>query len=138
MPKTVALDAWAVLAFLRKESPADLRVLEILEQAGHRQMRAVISIINLGEVYYRIGKLQGQKAADDTLADLRLLPMDILPADEEAVLAAARLKMKYPISYADAFAVAVSEAYKATLLTGDPELIALAGELHIERLHRED
>jgi len=136
MTKLLVFDAWALLAFVQNESPADLRVLEVLEQAKLGKVHAAISIINLGEIYYRIGKLHGERAADDTLADLRLLPVDIMPSDEQIVLAAARLKMKYLISYAGAFALAVTEASKAILLTGDPELIALAGHFNIEQLQR--
>lgn len=134
MTKTFVFDSWALIAFIEKETPADLRVQDILGQARRSQLRAAISIINLGEVYYRVGKMHGERAAETTLADLRLLPLEILPADEESVLAAARWKMKYPISYADAFAAAASQACKATLLTGDPELVALAGKLNIEPL----
>jgi len=137
MTKTFIFDSWALIAFIEGESPADLRVQEILEQSRRRQMRAVISIINLGEVYYHIGKMHGEKAADTTLAKLRLLPLEILPADEETVLTAACWKMKRSISYADAFAAAASVAHKATLLTGDPELLALAEELDIEPLQRQ-
>jgi len=39
-----------------------------------------------------------------------------------------------PLSYADAFAAAAAEGYKAILLTGDPELLALADKLQIETL----
>ncbi len=99
MTKTFIFDSWALIAFIEKESPADLRVQEILEQSRRRQLRVVISIINLGEVYYRVGKMHGEKAADTTLAKLRLLPLEILPADEETVLTAARWKMKRSISY---------------------------------------
>ena len=39
----------------------------------------------------------------------------------ERVLSAARIKGKFPISYADAFAVALAQEMSATLITGDPE-----------------
>ncbi len=137
MTATLLLDSWAVLAYSKKESPADLRVLALLEQAGQGTVRLLMSVINLGEVYYRTGRARGERFAEHILAELRLLPIEILPVDETIVFAAARLKMKYSISYADAFAAAASQACKATLLTGDPELVALAGELNIEPLGRE-
>ena len=37
------------------------------------------------------------------------------------VLAAAQIKTQYPISYADAFAVALAQELNATIVTGDPE-----------------
>jgi predicted nucleic acid-binding protein len=66
-----------------------------------------------------------------------LLPIEILPVNETAVFAAARWKMRYPLSYADAFAAAAAEEYQATLLTGDPELLALTNVLKIETLQKD-
>ena len=40
-------------------------------------------------------------------------------------LSAAKLKAAYPISYADAFAVASAKAERARLATGDPEILTL-------------
>jgi len=40
------------------------------------------------------------------------------------VIQAAELRGRHPISYADAFAVATAIAHGATLLTGDPEILA--------------
>jgi predicted nucleic acid-binding protein len=53
----------------------------------------------------------------------------------ETVFAAA-FKMRYPLSYADAFAAALTEQLKAILATGDPELAGLAGRIHVEKLER--
>ncbi|MFZ5821151.1 MAG: type II toxin-antitoxin system VapC family toxin [Chloroflexota bacterium] len=136
MTETFLLDSWAVLAYLKQEAPADSRVIALLEQAAQGTARLFISIINLGEVYYSVGRLRGEGFARQVLAELQLLPLEILPADEAAVFAAARWKMRYPLSYADAFAAAAAEQHQATLLTGDPELLSLAGTFKIEALHR--
>jgi predicted nucleic acid-binding protein len=87
-------------------------------------------------VYYRIGKAHGQAQADAALHNLRRLPVAILEVDETAVLAAASLKMRLAISYADAFAVAAALRQDAVLLTGDPELVSLEGQFPIEKLSR--
>lgn len=136
MTSAYVLDSWAVMAFLQKEQPAAMRVRQLMADAKSGATRLSMSLINLGEVYYRLGRIHGQREADNMLERLRRFPLDILPADEETVLAAARWKMKHPISYADALAAAASQACKATLLTGDPELVALAGEINIEPLQR--
>jgi predicted nucleic acid-binding protein len=44
--------------------------------------------------------------------------------------------MRHPISYTDAFAAATAEKLQATLVTGDPELVALTGQLKLEALTR--
>lgn len=136
MTATYLLDSWAVLAYLKGESPADRRVINLLEQARQGTARLLISIINVGEVYYSLGRQQGEEFAGQVLADLRVLPVEFLPADEAAVFAAARWKMRHPLSYADAFAAAAAEGHQAILLTGDPELLALTDVLKIETLRK--
>ena len=101
-----------------------------------RKYKLYISIINLGEVYYRIGRVKGKKEADETLKSLHQLPITILQATDQMVLEAAALKMELAISYADAFAAAETQRLKATLVTGDPELVELKGVIRIEKLKR--
>ena len=95
-----------------------------------------MSLMNLGELFYIVGRLQGKDEARQTVADIRQLPLTLLEATEERVFAAARLKMIHRLSYADAFAAAAAQEFQATLLTGDPELIALADHLSIENLRQ--
>ena len=136
MSDDFVLDAWAILAFLQGEEPAASRVRKVIEGAQEGTARLFISIVNLGEVYYRIGKLNGPKVADSVLKDLSLLPMEVVSADDDTVLAAARLKMTQVLSYADAFAVVTAQQKDAILLTGDPELLELKRVVKIERLRR--
>jgi predicted nucleic acid-binding protein len=131
------LDAWTVLALLQKEEPAALRVKRLLEDAEESNIELFISIINLGEVIYRIGKIKGENEAQETLDEIRRLSLTVVPATEEAVFAAVGFKMRYAISYADAFAVATAEDLDAVLVTGDPELEQLGNRIRIERLERE-
>jgi ribonuclease VapC len=59
------LDAWAILALIQSEEPAATQVKQLLEEAQTGQISLFISIINLGEVYYQIGKVKGQNEAPD-------------------------------------------------------------------------
>ena len=130
------LDSWAVLAYLKKESPADQRVLELLEKARDGKVLLFLSVINLGEIYYIVGRARGEDTAQHILEEIKRLPIEILPVDETDVLAAARWKMQYPMAYADAFAASAAQDLQAILLTGDPELLALGDLLEIEILKR--
>jgi predicted nucleic acid-binding protein len=130
------LDAWAILALLQGEEPAASRVRQVIESAQNRTVRLFVSIINIGEVYYRVGKTRSPKEADSVLRDLYLLPIEILSADDETVLAAARLKMVHILSYTGAFAAVIAQQNDATLLTGDPELLSLKCVVQIEKLRR--
>jgi predicted nucleic acid-binding protein len=81
-----------------------------------------MSWINLGEVYCIVERAAGKREAASVVCDLRrILTMDLPTA--ERVLAAARIKARYRMAYADAFAVATSNAHHASLLTGDPEIL---------------
>ena len=129
-------DAWAIMAYFQNEEPAAEQVSQWLEAASQKKAEAYISIINVGEVYYRVGKVLGAQAAEGILNDLVSLPIQVIPAENELVLSAARWKMRHAISYADAFAAATAEKLNAVLVTGDPELIALKDKLKLAALER--
>jgi predicted nucleic acid-binding protein len=136
--KRFVLDAWAILALLQKEEPAASRVKLLLEQAAAQENEVFMSLINLGEVIYRIGKVKGEREAEKTLAEIRRLSLTVVPVSEDAVWAATRFKMQYTISYADAFAVAAAEELGAVLVSGDPELAQLEQRISLERLERRE
>lgn len=136
MKPRFVLDAWAVLALLQKEEPAASRVRQLLEETGKSNVELFISIINLGEVYYCIGKAKGESEAKETLDDIRRLSLTVVPVTDEAVFNAARLKMSYAISYADAFAASAAEELDAVLVSGYPELGQLEDRLQLEKLER--
>jgi predicted nucleic acid-binding protein len=105
-----------VLRFLEGHDAAAQRVRHVM-----RQGRPIMSWINFGEVYYIIHRSVSPSEADSTVALLQ--PMVLLEAPTpDRVLAAARIKAKHPLAYADAFAVATAAAHDAVLLTGDPEI----------------
>ena len=81
--------------------------------------------VNLGEVYYRTAKQRSVERAEAVLDYIATLPLRTLGNTYDQVLAAARLKAGFPISYADAFAVATAQREGATLVTGDAELHAV-------------
>jgi predicted nucleic acid-binding protein len=131
------LDSFALLAHLEDESGKG-RVRELLEAASQGHCRLLLSIINLGEVIYITERERGLATAQVVLAALEQLPVEVLPADRPAVLAAAHLKAHYRLSFADAFAASAAQAQHATLVTGDPEFQALADQLSVEWLLRGD
>lgn len=113
---TECLDSWVVLRWLDGDEPAAARVETAMPS------RPVMSWINLGEVAYIVERRAGADRARRVVRELRpRLTLD-LPI-EVRVLEAAHLKARYPMAYADAFAVATAVAHGATLLTGDPEIL---------------
>jgi predicted nucleic acid-binding protein len=130
------LDAWALLAYLQGEEPAASRIKVVLQEAEAGRATLFASLMNIGEVFYSIGRRQGEEAAEETLAELRQLPLTMIAPSPDTILQAARLKMHHALSYADAFAAVTAQACNGTLLTGDPELLQLTGLIALEALHR--
>ena len=114
------LDAFAFMAYFENEPGAE-RVEQILQDVKAGKARAFISIINLGEVIYNTERKHGISKAQDTLALIQEMPVEVLPADNETVLAAAHIKANYPISYADAFVIVAAQNLDGIVMTGDPE-----------------
>jgi uncharacterized protein len=90
-------------------------------------VRCPISLINLGEVFYRLARSQGVEAAsrfwDDALRGG--LPIHPIEATRRRVREAAGLKARYAIAFADAFAIQLAIERRLPLLTGDPEMEAV-------------
>ncbi|MBC7360615.1 MAG: type II toxin-antitoxin system VapC family toxin [Desulfacinum sp.] len=99
------LDAWALLALVFGEEPAASTVKEIFENEGASRPHVHMSWINLGEVYYMLGRKKGTNAADEVLKDIQMLPLTLHVPSKADILAAAKIKAKHRLSYADAFAV---------------------------------
>lgn len=113
------------MAWLKAQQPAAGRVRTLLDRAGRGECKLVMSIVNLGEVFYLTAKAKNVKYAQGVLETLRPLIMTE-SATNELVMAAATLKARYAISYADGFAAATAIARDVPLVTGDTELRALA------------
>ncbi len=115
------LDSYAILAYYWDETGA-ARVDEILRGKGHAYW---MSVINLGEVYYKAAKRAdaavSEDVAEDVLRRMLRLPVEFVDATVELTLEAARIKAKYRIAYADSFAAALAKKLNAQVVTGDEE-----------------
>ena len=129
------LDSFAFIAYLGDE-PAAQRIQKILKDAEENKCRVYISMINLGEILYSVERNNGLAKAHEVLALIQSLPIEILPADNQTVLAAAHIKANYPISYADAFVVVAAQKINGTIMTGDPEFEEVAELARIEWLRK--
>ena len=123
-PAVYVLDSYALLAYLAGE-PGGSRVREILLECAQGHSRACLSLMNLGEVLYITEREAGLVKAQEALAAIDQLPIEILPASRDAVLAAAHVKARFRVSYADAFAVAEAQERGGVVVTGDPEFRAV-------------
>lgn len=127
------LDGFALLAYLNGE-PGGERVQEVLALGKAHKCRLVMSLINLGEVLYIVERARGLPAAQTVQALVESLPLELLEASRDLILDAAHIKALYPLSYADAFAVASAVRERAIILTGDPEFMAVESIVKVEWL----
>jgi len=125
--KKVVFDSYALIAFFRQEPGYEL-VRELLVKMAADESEGYITTVNVGEVYYMISRKSNQKSAETALDALLKFPIHIVEADLKLSLEAAKLKAKYSLSYADAFAAALTIQRKAVLITGDDEFKSLKSE----------
>jgi predicted nucleic acid-binding protein len=128
------LDTWAVLAFLEGEPVAAQEVRRLLRRARQRRVTVLFSIINYGESLYVIERERGLQEAQQAVGIIDQLPLQVVPADRALVFQAAHLKARHPISYADAFSVALAKRHDGRVMTGDPEFRTVEAEVGIQWL----
>ncbi len=114
------LDSYALLAYFQAEA-GGIKVRQILKEASARRASVLLSVISLGEIYYIVTRKRGKETALAIVEDILRLPVELLDAGTERVLAAADIKAQYPLSYADAFVVAAAAESMSTIVTGDRE-----------------
>ena len=124
------IDSYAMMAYFEDEAGADI-VAGILEEIVGTQSKGYMSIINWGEIYYNIFRVQGEEVAEKIIAHLGRYPIELVNADQSLTYEAARLKGKYKIAYADCFAAALAVRLDAQVVTGDPEFRKLEREISI-------
>jgi ribonuclease VapC len=94
----------------------------------------LFSLINYGECLYVVERAQGLQQTQLAVGIIDQLAMRIVPADRSLVFEAAHIKARYPISYADAFSVALAKRNRASVMTGDPEFEAVEPDVAIHWL----
>lgn len=125
--KHVVFDSYALIALFRKEDGFEF-VRDVLIKLSGGELKGSISVINVGEIYYMVSRKSNVKKAELAISALLQFPIEIIDAGFDLTLEAAKLKSRYKLSYADAFAAAISISRKATLITGDKEFNNLKAE----------
>jgi predicted nucleic acid-binding protein len=84
--------------------------------------------------HYIVERERDLHRAQCVLAAIEQLPLELLPVSREAVLAAAHVKARFALSYADACVVAAAQQHGAIVVTGDPEFVAVESLISVEWL----
>ena len=123
-------DSWALLAFLEDE-PSAGKVEDLIAQANESRGRLLISVINLGEIWYSLARSRAEKAADQAVDEIVRLGFKTIGADWPLTRQAASFKARYRLAYADCFAAALAKIHHCPVVTGDPEFKQLEQEIQV-------
>lgn len=132
MKKSV-LDSFSLIAYFEKEKDAE-KVSHLIKSARNGEHLLYLSLINWGEVYYITRRSAGPDFADRVVHELKILPIEIEPVDEDMTRLAAELKSTRKMSYADCFAAALAKMRNAELVTGDKEFKEVEGLIKVHWL----
>jgi AbrB family looped-hinge helix DNA binding protein len=124
------LDSHALLAYFEGE-PSGTAVRGLISEAERGRTRLYLSLINWGEVVYVVRREKGDLAVHEVVARIDILPITLRSVDRRLAQAAAALKAKHPIAYADAFAAATASMLQMPVVTGDPEFECLEPQIEI-------
>lgn len=128
-PRRFVFDSYAVLALVEDEPGAQV-VAEII---ANEAAEPYLSAVSLGEVYYIVFRRRGEPAAEEVVQGvMQEESLTIAEASWSRVKDAARIKAGGGLSYADAFVLGLSLELGAPVVTGDPEIRAIAGRLGVE------
>jgi ribonuclease VapC len=135
--QTYVLDAFALLALSKDEPGADM-VRSILKRADAGKVRALMCVINMGEVVYKTAREYGQERSKGISALIQALAVEFVDVDRPLALSAAALKSVHRMSYADCFAAALAQRESARVVTGDPDFRQVEQSIPIEWLSPEE
>jgi predicted nucleic acid-binding protein len=133
--RTYVLDANAVLDYVQ-QGPGFGTVERLFRDAFRNHAALMISVINLGEVFYLLWRIKGEQRARQTMDDIALLPIKIVPVDLPQARQAGELKALHKIPYADSVAAALAIAQKATIVTSDRDFEKLGRRVSVLWLPR--
>lgn len=127
---TKVLDSFALMAFFEDEPGADF-VRGLIQKAVAGETNLLMSVVNLGEVWYSIARTNSPEIADQYIHEIKGMAIEIVDADWALTRQAAAFKAHGGIAYGDCFAAALAKIKKAELVTGDKEFKPLEGVIKI-------
>ena len=116
--KRIVLDSSALVAHFASEPGGEV-VRDLFRDARRRKVALSMSAVNLGEAIYIAAQKRGAAGANHLLKWLPQLPLTVLAAEKDDAIAAAHLKIRHHLPYADCFVAALALRLQGELLTSD-------------------
>jgi PIN domain nuclease of toxin-antitoxin system len=127
---TKVLDSYALMAFFEDEPGAD-HVRSLIHKAVESETNLLMTVVNLGEVWYSIARTNSPEKADQYIHEIKGMGIEIVDIDWALTRQAAVFKANGNISYGDCFAAALAKMRKAELVTGDKEFKSLESDIKL-------
>lgn len=125
----IVFDAYAIMTLLEDEPGAAI----INDLIVDENTEILMSDVNLGEVYYILLRRNGKSAAEEVIENVLLEEtIKIEEAQWGRIKSAAEIKAGGSLSYPDAFALSLAREFQAKLVTGYPEIQAIAAKAAVE------
>ncbi len=112
---TVLIDSWAWIEYF-KGSKAGEKARKYIEG----KEKAIISAINIAEVYRWILRFYDEKIAKEKINVMKERCF-VIPVDEEIAIMAAKIKHEEKLGLGDAIIYATAKKEEAIILTGDSD-----------------
>jgi predicted nucleic acid-binding protein len=93
-----------------------------LQQADAGNLDLLMSWYNVAETFYILAKRKSLAVAEEFSTRLPSLSIRVVLPDEDGIMSAARIKAAHPVAFGDAFAIALAQAERSSVLTGDDEI----------------
>jgi predicted nucleic acid-binding protein len=116
--KRIVLDSSALVAHFASEPGGEV-VRDLLREARRRKVTLSISAVNLGEAIYVAARKRGAAGTESLVRWLPQLPLTVSAAEKDDAVAAANLKIKHHLPYADCFVAALALRLQAAVITSD-------------------
>ena len=129
--KAYVLDSWSIIAYFEDE-PAGAQVADLIADAHDHSTPLLMTVVNVGEVWYILARQTSESEADRSIAELHELGIEIREADWKLARNAAQFKAKHKMSFADGFAAALAFQEKGSVLvTGDKEFQQIVDQVKV-------
>lgn len=129
-PKALVFDSRAVLAYFGDEGPAEA-IANLISDAHESRIPMYMSVVNAGEAWYILAREVSEADADEAMAEVTGLGIQLVDVGWPLTRVAATLKANHKMSYADCYAAALAKERKCELVTGDKEFRQVDGEVGI-------
>jgi len=119
------IDSWAWIEYWKggKFAKEAARYIEGSEEA-------VVSTVNLSEIYYWILRYYDEGTASKKLTSVEKR-CHLMPVEKNTAIEAARARKRHSLAFADSLVYATAKEAEAQLVTGDPDLRNLAGTVFL-------